>query len=542
MKTPAALDMAATDYRPNSGARLAVPLTFRAAWPYWLPPALLALALTLFFMNPFIGDWDGLDYTVLSVRGYPSSMALGRSLFIFLNHALYRVAHSAFGWPASDAYLIFKYTVVVQSPLAVIACWTLARDLTKSLQAATVTAVLVAVSPVFVLYSGQVMTDVPSVLLVASALTVYLRGAQRRNLWLLFGGAALLGAGVNVRETTAFYLPWLVIAPFVSGWRLRKRDVVIILALVAVFLLVAISGFAYWYLSDQVYRMSWHNWLASMHAESALHPVTFHNVLPFLVYFFLTAPLVFVALPVSAWREWREHSFSPLLACATVGMVSNLLLFLNYSTAVNWRYFLTGLPALAPLVGVYFVRSESDRMGSRRWGFATAILGPLVITMVLILLVQPTSSDHFNKLAVSRDYYARLKLLPRDAVVMAGSQTVAVTYWQGIGEGEWDIIGIGGGWPGAELNNVIDSYLKQGRRVFLDTDPRWWQPCGWRAKELPALIALESRFHFKHVAETIFEIKDPLDATARDQPHLERLLPENRPADLKKCFTVSKAN
>ena len=44
---------------------------------YWLPPALIVLVLSLIYLNPFIGDWDGLDYTIFSLHGRPSSMALG---------------------------------------------------------------------------------------------------------------------------------------------------------------------------------------------------------------------------------------------------------------------------------------------------------------------------------------------------------------------------------------------------------------------------------------------------------------------------------
>jgi hypothetical protein len=36
-----------------------------------LPPALAALILVLYFVDPFIGDWDGMDYTMLSIEGYP---------------------------------------------------------------------------------------------------------------------------------------------------------------------------------------------------------------------------------------------------------------------------------------------------------------------------------------------------------------------------------------------------------------------------------------------------------------------------------------
>ena len=75
-------------------------ISFLKSWRWWSIPALLGLILVLWFVDPFIGDWDGLDYTMLSLAGYPSSMALGRNLFIFENHALYQLAHRLFNVPA----------------------------------------------------------------------------------------------------------------------------------------------------------------------------------------------------------------------------------------------------------------------------------------------------------------------------------------------------------------------------------------------------------------------------------------------------------
>ncbi|HYJ47546.1 MAG TPA: glycosyltransferase family 39 protein, partial [Pyrinomonadaceae bacterium] len=150
-----------------------------AAWRWWVVPAMVALVLALLLIDPFIGDWDGLDYTLSSIQGRPSSMALGRSLFIFTNHAAWRAAHTLFGLSTENAYLLFKYMVVAESPLAVAACWALAREVTGSVRAATVAALLVATSPFFVIYSGQVMTEIPSLFLLATALTVYLNGVRR---------------------------------------------------------------------------------------------------------------------------------------------------------------------------------------------------------------------------------------------------------------------------------------------------------------------------------------------------------------------------
>ncbi len=49
------------------------------------------------------------------------------------------------------------------------------------------------------------------------------------------------------------------------------------------------------------------------------------------------------------------------------------------------------------------------------------------------------------------------------------------------------------------------------------------------------IVELEDRFSFRHVEDTIYEVRPLNDATARDHPDLKRLLPENRPEDTKKC-------
>src|SRR2546421_5903898 len=166
---------------------------FWRQYPYWLPPSLVALILTLVYLNPFIGDWDGLDYTIFSLHARPSSMALGRSLFTIFNFALYKFAHAVFQVQPQHAYLLFKYAVVIETPMAVVVCWLMARDLTGSLKAATLSALMIACSPILVIYGGQVMTEIPSVLLTATALVVHLRGVRRKRWWLILAGGAMLG-------------------------------------------------------------------------------------------------------------------------------------------------------------------------------------------------------------------------------------------------------------------------------------------------------------------------------------------------------------
>jgi hypothetical protein len=518
------------------------PRSIFAAWRWWLGPTALALALAFIYRDPFIGDWDALDYTVLSLRAEPSSMALGRSLFIFSNHALWRMAHAFFALPASDAYLLFKYAVIAQCPLAVLACWTLARDLTRSVEAATIAALLVATSPAFVVYGGQVMTEIPSLLLVSVALTIHLRGIENRRVWMILVGAAVLGMGVNVRETVAFYAPWLVLAPFVCGptkaHGRRRRAARWAVMSCLVFAAFAFGPFVLWFMGDDGFRASWYGWRESMRMESARHPVAPRNLFPFLFYFFLAAPPVFLTLPYVALKEWRERGLSCLLAMALVGLLADCLLIFNYSTVVNWRYFLTGLPALAPLVAVGLLRWRAAKSGDTRRAFLHITLALAFATLLIGVYAKAASRSYRVERALTRDYRERLMLLPRDGVVIAGGQTVAVTYYRGIGEGAWEVIGTGGGWPGEQLVPLIERYLQQGRPVFLDRDTRFWSACGWQLEETRAIAALESRFHFRRISDTIFELRPATDETAHDDANLKSLLPENRPAEVRKCTSA----
>jgi hypothetical protein len=499
--------------------------------------------LVLYFADPFIGDWDAIDYTMLSLTGHPSSMALGRSLFIFENHALYKLAHALFNVQSEHAYLLFKYVVVAQASLAVIACWVLARDFSRSVHTATLASLFLVCSPVFVLYGGQVMTDVPSVLLLCVALIIHYRGLQQERVWLVLLGAALLGLGVNLRETIGFYAPWLIVAPFVCGWRFRRRQLLIVALSCLIFFLCAAGWFAFWFITDEQYRSMWFGWRESMRQEAARHPVTLENLKPYFAYFFVSTPLLLLSLPFALWNAtrnaFRERRLSPLLLLAVIGLLADLALFFNYSTSVNWRYFLTGLPAIAPLSANYLLQTLTRWFRSSRLAFATCVATVLMIALVFTLLIQPARKRFAERRLITKEYRQQLAKVPRDAVMISGGQTIAVNYWKAIGAGDWKTIGTGGGWPGNDLVPLIEDHLREKRRVFLDADPRLWPPCGWLRDEIPGIVGLQRHFSFRPTADTIYEIRPRGEAGTIDSPNLERLLPENRPEDLKMCPLVS---
>ena len=476
-----------------------------------------------------------MDYTMLSLAGYPSSMALGRNLFIFGNHYLFVIAHALFNVQQEQAYLIFKYAVVAQSPFAVIACWILARDISGSLYTATVAAMLVTFSPVFVLYGGQVMTDVPSVLVLATALIIHLRGVRQHKFWLILIGAGLMGLGVNLRETVGFYAPWLLFAPFALGWKFRRREIVYVLTSCLVFLVFAFGWFAYWFISDPSYRWVWFGWRESMHEESSRHPVSIWNLPTYILFYCISAPLVFFAALIAPYFEWRKRRLSPMLMLWLVAFWANLLLFFNYSTIVNWRYFLSGLPGLVPLGAFWLLRLGRAKLGTERRALIACAGVIVLLGTIFFLIMRPVSFEFIQRRAMSKEYKHRLEKLPLDAIMISGAQTIAVNYWASIGEGRWKTIGTGGGWPGDKLFSIVQNHLNHRRRVFIDADPRWWLPCGWQRDEIPVIVELEKHFSFRQVDGAIYEISWQGDPAARDNPTLSRLLPENRPEDTKKC-------
>jgi len=272
-----------------------------------------------------------------------------------------------------------------------------------------------------------------------------------------------------------------------------------------------------------------------MRAESALHPITIRIILPWFVFFLASSPLVLTTLPMAFVKEWRKLKLSPMLLLATVGFFANLLLLLNYSTAIGWRYLSTGLPALVPLTASYLMQLLTKRFGTPRRAFVASVAAIALIAGLVGVTLWPFRSRTLNLRAAWKEYDRELRKLPRDAVVISGAQTVAVSYWRGVGQGEWDVIGTGGGWPGDQLTTRIENYLKQGRRVFIDADPRWWIVCGWQRDEIPEIVKLESRFNFRRTDDTFYEIRPREDASAHDTPDLKRLLPENRPEDVKNC-------
>jgi hypothetical protein len=188
-----------------------------------------------------------------------------------------------------------------------------------------------------------------------------------------------------------------------------------------------------------------------------------------------------------------------------------------------------------PLGGVWLIHVGEKKLGNKQRALFASSGVILLFAIVFFIAVRPISFEFIQRRAMSRDYKQRLESVPPDAIMISGAQTIAVHYWATIGDRKWQTIGTGGGWPGDKLFSTVESHLDQGRRVFIDADPRWWLPCSWQRDEIPTIVELEDHFSFRQVTDTIYELRPAGDPTAQDHPNLKLLLPENRPEDTKKC-------
>src|SRR5205085_2846822 len=105
-----------------------------------------------------------------------------------------------------------------------------------------------------------------------------------------------------------------------------------------------------------------------------------------------------------------------------------------------------------------------------------------------------------------------------------------ITHYSAIINGRYQLTGLPGAIP------LVAAYLLRRqrargadatralRRVFIDTDARLWFTDNWRGQETHQLVALQARYHFRRIADTIYELRPLADQTAHDDPQLARLL------------------
>jgi dolichyl-phosphate-mannose-protein mannosyltransferase len=464
--------------------------------------------------DPFICDWDGFDYTVHAVQHEPSTLGLGRALFLGYNSALWEMAHTWAGLPPEKAYLALRYGVIAQAGACVVGVYALCKELTAGRLAAFFGALIVSLSPYYIIYSGRAMSEIPGLLALSWSLWWAARSLRTGKTWGFLTAAALMGLSANIREFAAFYLPFIPVAARIYRGRWRTGLIAFILAVVCAF-----AGMIFWTLYDDLYWNSVVNWYRLSAAERKVHPVTSANLRFFADYAFNCSVIISVITPLALVWLWSRPRLRALAALGLVGLAANLTLLANHDLAVNPRYLMTGLVGLAAACGWCLAELIERR---RLWA------APLLVALIVLT---KGSYNHMAKelydqqwgARAARDYVAKITDLPWNSAFIVGGRTPLIHFLAGVkARPYWLTISPGSGWPDDKLGEAIQDFFYAGRNVYVDFDPELWQKgAREKSREAEGLEMIKREYKLEHVRDSFYRILGR-DAEAPQEPKAEK--------------------
>ena len=179
---------------------------------------LTIIACLLYFAGraPFAGQWDSFDYLKRIATHRVSDLGFGRPVFLAYNIALWETLRKMFGLGLHRLEVVAMAGTVLLGGIGMWLFLCLARKLLPP-RVAQMAALGFLLSPLYAVYSGYVMTEVPmlAALLAAAVLLWDSEAGGGKDL----AGGALFGIAVGIREqgaTLAGAFLWILLSPMRS--------------------------------------------------------------------------------------------------------------------------------------------------------------------------------------------------------------------------------------------------------------------------------------------------------------------------------------
>ena len=459
------------------------------------------------FQDRYITDWDGFDYTVCVVRGVPSPLGLGRALFIGFYHLLWNALRQTQLIQPENAHLVLRYGAILLSGPATAGIYALTRELTLNRRAALAAGVLFAISPVYIVYSGRPMSEIPGLFMLNWSLWWLVRSLRLGQTGRFLLAAGAVGLSANVREIAIFYLPFIVLAALEAG----RRWVAGLFGLLAA-VLVSISGMAFWALRrGYLYVDEVAAWYRLSSTERQFHPVTLKNFSMFGDYSYDCSVAVVFLVPISIGLLWRRRELRSLLWLGLTGLLADMTLLVNHDLSVNPRYLLVGMVGLAPLCGW----GLAELFSCFRWQATIPAAGLICLTFVNYIQQGPGIYWQERHALATVEYLKRIESFPWNSAFVVGARTPLVNFYAGIrARPNWKTIAPGAGWPDDRVTEVIREMLMSGRVVYVDFDPEIWQHgARGHSREAAGLRQIREEFELEQISGTIFVIRADQELT-----------------------------
>lgn len=481
---------------------------------YLLP--LVVLYLYAKGSAPFLGQWDSYDYLKQIASHRLSDLGLGRPVYIAYNIALWEALRKPFRLGVEHLELVVMGGTIALAVLGVL----LFRRLAERIVPGAVSGMAVsglALSPLYAVYAGFVMTEVPMLTaLLAAALWVW-DPRKRRSGWADVAGGVCFGLAAGIREQAltmgpAFlWILWSVREGFAERFRATLR-----FFLPAV--LVTLAPAAVWYVQDPAgFLEHTRTWFHAIPLGSSQFK---NNVEACLLFTFILCPAAWLTVTAAGtlglWRKPRKDADlkdgATVFAHPAWGVFCCLLLPLavlwrNADIQMHPRYVLVVLPS-----AVLFCAALSHRwMGPRRSMAVWAVMHVLLFgaSMAVYSQYSGTQSAKMEFAGVIR------QSVVGEALVIAGNYSPVLDYYRGIGlRPGWQIVWSGWEWEASAVRRRVEEAWAAGVPVYWSTHAPGWS---YFEREL-----LEAYFLFKDcrkepVAPFLYRILPPMQQARRTQ-------------------------
>ncbi len=453
----------------------------------WL---LFLIAVFLFCLSraPFLGQWDSFDYVKEVVNRHLSDLGVGRPVFVAYNIVLWEIARRLLHLGALQAEVVMMTGIILVGAFGIL-LFRYFAVLVIGPEGGRLATLGLLLSPIYVMYSASVMTEIPMLVALWGAAIVLWRAPESGSTIRDLMSGALFGAAIGLREqalTVGGAFLWILWARR-TDWRLRIGSTVIFGLSTLVVTLAPVV--ALYFLDPQGFWRRLQVWVNAIPTGGSHFLRNLEASLLFLVAVCPGAWLGATAAGLHRCREGRaisaagnnipQHSVRTTpdahqrRLAPTIGVLCALVLpvaalWKDADVQMHPRYLLIALPAALMVCAAIYCR----RLPSRRAAVGWALL-QLCVFAVAWILMQPFRQMQYDKKA-----YAEMVrvAVPGRGLLIAGSFSPSFDYYRALGDRpEWSILWSGWEWSPRLAEECIHQAWKGNVPVYVCDGPHgWW--------------------------------------------------------------------
>jgi hypothetical protein len=438
---------------------------------------LIAFYLYLTGSAPYLGQWDSFDYLKQIVTHQLSALGIGRPVYLGYNIALWESMKWLFDLNPMKVEVVAMAGTILLGVLGVVLFQQLAHLLLPS-PACHMAALAFAISPVYAIYSGFIMTEVPMlVALIAAALILWKPGDQHSVLKDVAGGI-LFGLAVGIREqalTLGAAFLWILFSRRTTvASRLRS----VISFGIAAGVSILAPALVLYLLDPAGFLERTRTWLHAIPMGSVQFR---NNAEASLLYAFLVCPGAWIAFAAAGiYRLFRKSLPDPATAVSQPNHISNpvsgifcclvlpvVVLWRDADVQMHPRYVLLVLPAALIFCASLFKRWIPSTKGVVLWA----------AIQVLFFGIALAAFAPFRETQTKKIEFARMMrdTIPDGSLIIAGNYSPILDYYRGIGARPgWQIQWSGWDWNPQKVEATIQKSWSNHVPVYLSTDPPGW--------------------------------------------------------------------